>query len=129
MQQHAEGLSATQARRELSGGGARGAASPPRPRGAARDSSPDSSLDSSLPFSLPMCNFLGEKFLGKVANAAHEHGYVGEVWGALKGDRNPGDATASSKASAASLNKNPCSWPLSPGTRGCHWQGSSRPRE
>jgi len=22
-----------------------------------------------------------------VANAAHEHGYVGEVWGALKGDR------------------------------------------
>ena len=73
------------------------------------------------------------EFLGKVANAAHdschEHGYVGEVWGALKGDRNPGDATASSKASAASVNKNPCSWPLSPGTRGCHWQGSSRPRE
>ena len=29
-----------------------------------------------------MCNFLG-----KVANAAHEYGYAGEVWGALKGGR------------------------------------------
>ena len=27
------------------------------------------------------------EFLGKVANAAHEYGYVGEVWGTLKGDR------------------------------------------
>ena len=27
------------------------------------------------------------EFLEKVANAAHEYGYVGEVWGTLKGDR------------------------------------------
>ena len=27
------------------------------------------------------------KLLEMVANAAHEHGYVGEVWGSLKGDR------------------------------------------
>ena len=27
------------------------------------------------------------KFLAKPADAAHEHGYLGEVWGALKGDR------------------------------------------
>jgi hypothetical protein len=49
-----------------------------------------------------MCNFFGEKFLGKVANAAHEHGYVGEVWGALKGDRVRATPPPSSKASATS---------------------------
>ena len=53
----------------------------------------------------PICNALGReflplgftlwgemssgthKFLVKVADAAHEYGYVGEAWGALKGDR------------------------------------------
>ena len=53
----------------------------------------------------PICNALGReflplgftlwgemssgthKFLAKVADAAHEYGYVGEAWGALKGDR------------------------------------------
>jgi len=81
-----------------------------------------------------MCNFFGEKFLGKVANAAHEHGYVGEVRGALKGDRVRATHRLFQGLSHV-LNKNAAmqlatfsrnSWvPLALPV----WQGSSRPRE
>ena len=72
--------------------------------------------------------------MGKVANAAHEHGYVGEVRGALKGDRVRATHRLFQGLSHV-LNKNAAmqlatfsrnSWvPLALPV----WQGSSRPRE